>query len=202
MSVFIFESYEFNSNDATAIFRYRFDSGRTFDERVNFAGSAIYNKPVLDNALFLAFVLIGISYYKTFPTTDVQMTPAIDQWQATFFDSVYQDGLSQYAYENKLSRDDLAHFTHDDHSEQQAFAYKGDGVLALQSGGKDSLLMAALFEEAKVMYVPFYIASGRHHPDVLDTLQSNLVSAKRSIDRDSLQLHISFNPLLSFRQFY
>lgn len=65
---------------------------------------------ILDQALFLAFVLIGTSYYKSHPSPEVDLPFPLDSWQANFFNQVYQEGLSQYAFENHLSRKDLAHF--------------------------------------------------------------------------------------------
>lgn len=185
MSAFRFVSYEFLDGEAT--FTYR-DDDRSYTERVRFAvGDTPYDEAVLDRALFLAFLLIGTSYYKVTPTRTVAFEQGgVDAWQADFLNRVYQEGLSQYAYENKLTRDDLAHFVSVG-DPAEAASYVGDGVLSLQSGGKDSLLVAALLDRAGIAYTPWYITSGADHPLVLDRLSAPLATATRTIDRDALR---------------
>lgn len=146
----MFENYEFEPTTATARFRYSFDSGAAFSEELTFGAveGRLYNADVMDRVLFLAFILIGISYYKTAPTRKVALRAgSLDAWQADFFSMVYQEGLSQFAFENSLTRNDLAHFESVG-SSTMAVPYDGDGIVSLQSGGKDSLLVARMLEEA------------------------------------------------------
>lgn len=187
MSKFIFKSYDFNKVDYTANFNYGFDDGRNFTETVKFEGGGEYNEEALDRALFLTFILAGTSYYKTFPTRDVELSQSIDDWQTAFFNSVYQKGLGQFAYENGLSRDDLVHFETSERSRVGAVDYEGHGILALQSGGKDSLLVASLLEEKGTEFTSLYVSSTNHYPAVLRDIGSKLVICNRMIDRDGLK---------------
>ncbi len=188
MSQFIFKSYSYDAPSSTAHFTYEFDDGRTFHEQTTFLAGESYNIDVLDKALFLTFILTGVSYYKTFPTGDVVIDVSLDDWQADFFSRVYQEGLGQFAFENNLTRDDLAHFTgQPDANVSEARRYDGEGVLALQSGGKDSLLTASLLSNRGIQFTPWYVASGGHHPKLLDGFESPLVISQRSIDRDALK---------------
>lgn len=57
---------------------------------------------LLDRALFLSFILIGTSYYKSHPTANIKLDFPLDAFQANFFTTVYTHGLSQFIYENKL----------------------------------------------------------------------------------------------------
>jgi len=185
---FIFESYEFDKKTATATFHYSFDGQRTFHEKVQFAFSGDnYDSVVLTSALELAFWVSGVSYYKTFPTTSVTFkTSSPDPQQARFLTRVYSEGLSQYIFENKLHLDQLVIFTGAERS-GQASHYDGNGTLVLQSGGKDSLLLASLLEEQSIVYQPWYISSSEHYPIVLDSLQYPVECAKRTIDRGALK---------------
>lgn len=184
MSTFIFDRYEFNEEDSSAHFHYAFDDGRTFTEKIVFAKGVILDEQLLDRALFLAFTLIGTSYFKTFPTSTVQFnTGNIDEWQAGFLNSVYQEGLSQFAYENNLQRGDLAQFVATSDDVVSPISYESRGVLLLQSGGKDSLLSSVLIEGD---FTPWYLTSGQSHPNVLDNLGQPLVSATRYIDKENL----------------
>lgn len=186
MGTFIFKQYGYDELTATAWFRYGFDDGTEFEEKVTFAAANQYDPQILDRALFLAFVLAGTSYFKAFPTPDITFhTGAIDEWQAEFLNSVYQEGLSQFAFENGLKRTDLAQFAATG-KVPAAIAYGGGGIIALQSGGKDSLLTASLLSENGTASTPWYVSSSDHHPALLDTLESPLATARRTIDRDGL----------------
>ncbi len=188
MNRFVFTSYEYSEEKATAYFRYAFEDGQTFKEQVAFKPSKAYNPGALDRALFLAFVLIGTSYYKTFPSHEVVMDQPLDAWQVTFFNHVYQEGLGQFAFENDLTRDDLAHFTVSDQGDGGVpTASGGEGRLVLQSGGKDSLLVASLMEEKGHDFTPWYLSSSTNYPQLLDTLAAPLLPAQRTIDRDALK---------------
>ncbi len=187
MNRFIFDKYYFDEQELTAYFNYKFENGDEFVESVVFEAEPEYDNSVLDRALFLAFIIIGTSYYKAFPSVEVVINQPIDEWQKYFFDSVYQEGLSQYAYENNLRRDDLANFVQDKDLNLEILPkYNGMGVLVLQSGGKDSLLVAALLNKKNSIYIPWYLSGGDSHPSILDRLGQKLSIAKRSIDKDSL----------------
>ncbi len=197
---FIFDTYSFDPETRTATFSYRFSDGRAFQEKVTFGAVARkYNTEVLNRVLRLAFLVIGTSYLKTFPTNEVEVPFTIDSWTASFLNKVYQEGLSQFAFENNLTRQQLPQFTASAHdgegsssigegagSIQNAVAYEGDGILTLQSGGKDSLLTAQLLQSAEYDFTPWYLSSSEHHPKILDTFKNPVVGAVRSIDHEAL----------------
>ena len=194
---FIFEHYSFDPKKQEAVFSYSHENGQKFTEVVSFAYGRDVNKftpgerEILDQALFLAFVLIGTSYWKAFPTREVELPIGIDHWQADFFSKVYQEGMSQFAFENQLRRSDLAHFEADIERIGGLTApqhYNGDGILALQSGGKDSLLLAYFLEAAGYdQYVPWYVSSVYgHYPAVLEHLSEPMTTATRTIDSEAL----------------
>ncbi len=191
MTTFIFDSYAFSHESGEAIFRYTFDDGRSFEEKISFPSRNSVSQPqVLDAALRLAFLLVGTSYAKTFPTVTMQLPFSIDQWTADFLNKAYQEGLGQFAYENNLTRHELPHFqATSSEAANLANVYDGSGVLALQSGGKDSLLVAALLKEQGIDFIPWYVTSNpEHHPSVLDSFDQPLAVAVRSIDKQALLL--------------
>lgn len=187
--MFIFKDYSFDPASRVASFRYGDSEGRNYIEQLSFpASTANYNQAVFERALFLSFLLAGVSYYKCFPTTDIIFeTGALDEWQANFLNHVYQEGLSQYAFENNLTRADLAQFT-TVHSPnvQTSTSYDGEGILALQSGGKDSLLLASLLEKNNYAYTAWYVSSSPSYPKVLDSLNSELLVSNRTLDSSAL----------------
>jgi UDP-N-acetyl-alpha-D-muramoyl-L-alanyl-L-glutamate epimerase len=189
MNKFIFKGYEFNATTRTASFRYGFEDGTEFEESVQFSRAGEYDKELLDRALFLSFMLVGTSYYKAFPSREVVLERGgLDEWQVTFFNSVYQEGLSQFAFENKLTRDDLVHFAASMTTGTVApLKVTGKGVLSLQSGGKDSLLTATLLDEKHTPFTSWYIGSSSHYPMVLEMIGQPVVTAERFIDIEALK---------------
>ena len=186
--MFKFQQYHFNPETYLASFSYEGDDGTNFTEKVQFCKSGEpLNAELLDRALFLSFVLIGTSYYKSHPTPTVALNYALDDFQANFFSTVYQEGLSQFAFENKLTRESLAHFqsTRNDNTPTIISTPEYHGLLSLQSGGKDSLLTATLLKSQDPSYL--YISSSSSYPQVLDQLGGKLQVIHRSIDHSALQ---------------
>lgn len=184
MKKFIFESYEFVPETLTASFRYSFDHEMFFTEKVVFGGMEDYDEETLKRALFLSFIITGVSYYKLFPRTEIGWSAGgIDEWQSNFLNKVYQEGLGQYAFENELKRQDLAQFSPTNTSEVFApISYGGEGIMSLQSGGKDSLLTAETLREKGEPFDSFYISSGDSHPAILDGIGDRLLVARRYVD--------------------
>jgi hypothetical protein len=183
MKKFIFESYGFSPETKTATFTYSFDSIDFFTEEITYkVTNESYDKDALERALFLAFTLVGVSYYKLFPGAEIEWkTGQIDAWQSEFLNKVYQEGMGQFAYENELTREDLAHFTQTG-TGLSSVEYAGDGVLSLQSGGKDSLLTAQLLAEKGIDFDSFYISSSNKYPDILNGIGASVALAHRKID--------------------
>ena len=186
MKQFIFKSYSFNKANSLAKFEYGFDDGQNFIETVTFEVGEKYDDQMLDRALFLAFMVIGTSYYKAFPSSTVKLDVQLDALQVDFFNNVYQEGMGQFAFENNLTRDDLAHFTATGPMPTGTTRYDGLGVLALQSGGKDSLLTAELLKKSGKEFTSWYVSSSDNYPKVIDKIGSKFVLSRRNIDHDGL----------------
>lgn len=189
---FEFVGYDFGEETCIATFNYRDGSAYDFSEKIEFNRENLsenIDKNVLDRALKLCFLLIGTSYYKAHPTKQVFLPKdfVLDEFQAEFLNRVYQEGLSQYAFENNLTRDDLAHFEATTKETLTAPNYSGRGIVAMQSGGKDSLLVTELLKEKSLDFTPLYITSSETHPAVLDTLGTPLTTIRRFVDINGLK---------------
>lgn len=199
---FKFLSYYFDRRSFTATFAYQGIDNFIFSEKIRFSQIEgthfnLIEDPsldqILDRALFLAFMLIGVSYFKAHPTPNVRIDLPLDEWQANFFNKVYQEGLSQYAFQNGLTRDYLAHFsaTPDYVAPEAISDYKGTGILSLQSGGKDSILTAEILKEKGLNFTSWYVSSTDEntYPAVLDQIQfpKHPQVAVREIDLEHLR---------------
>lgn len=185
--MFKFLSYNFDPETYHATFTYQDSDGIIFQEKIQFCKTdKPLNSELLDRALFLCFMLIGTSYYKAHPTQSIGINFPMDEFQARFFNTVYQEGLSQFAFENGLTRDDLAHFTANTTIATTPVAVNDfQGILSLQSGGKDSLLTATMLHAQNPTYI--YISNSNHHPNVLDEIGGKLQIVRRKLDREHLR---------------
>lgn len=188
---FFFEHCSFDYETWMAVFEYSFDGERHFAERVIFQPSEKnVQQDVLQRALELAFFVAGTSYYKCFPTNQVeyrnkQFTPK----QAVFLNQVFRDGLSQFMFENHLDPNNSPHFQGigDDYEPTD---YKGNGVLVLQSGGKDSLLLGELLNDHQASYATWYMTTAADtYPKVITCINEHGPRlAHRILDRGALDI--------------
>lgn len=208
---FEFLGYEFDEKTLRATFRYR---GGTKENPLEFVKIATFSdrarntknidKDLLSRALFLSFIINGTSYYKAFPSREVVLPFRIDSAQAEFFNHIYQEGLSQFAYENQLTREGLAHFIATSDTPQSIndkdisiseipttisdIKNTASGIIALQSGGKDSLLTATLLNEANLPWTALYVSTSGSYPKILDEVGAeNVTIINRDIDLKTLK---------------
>lgn len=196
--MFKFIDYSFDQQKNLATFNYEGPTGIHYTETVEFSTpeSANYDQDTLNRALFLAFITLGTSYYKSNPTKTVQLPDPIDETQASFFNQIYQEGLSQFAYENHFTRETLAHFTPSDSVNKPILSDKTPANptrLVLLSGGKDSLLTAEKLSTDNLPFQSVYISnSAADLPDIISAYGEPIV-IKRHLDRENLQKSAGFN---------
>ncbi|MBR2989730.1 hypothetical protein IKF40_02260 [Candidatus Saccharibacteria bacterium] len=196
--MFRFSGYDFDQESFLASFRYQGPDGTPFCEKVQFKKTDydFSKKEILDRALFLAHIIIGTSYYKAHPTPDVSLDAKLDAFQANFFSTIYQEGLSQFAYENNLTRDNLAHFiTNNEVTTSTNLDYhQTGGILCGQSGGKDSLLVAKLLTNSGKPWTAIMVSNTENYPKVIDkTGAKNFELIIRKIDTENLKKSAGLN---------
>ena len=195
--MFRFLGFDFNQDSFMASFRYQGPDDIPFCEKIQFKKTNydFSKREILDRALFLAHIIIGTSYYKAHPTPDVFLNTKLDAFQANFFNTIYQEGSSQFAYENDLTRDNLAHFVaRSEITEPTNLDYHGAGILCGQSGGKDSLLVAKLLTKSGKPWTAIMTSSTENYPKVIDKTGAkdfNLII--RKIDTENLKKSAGLN---------
>ena len=107
MNSFIFDKFSFDKLSLRAEFHYQHTEPELkFKEIIEFdkTGLVNYSDAELEQGLILLFYLLGVSYFKAFPTADIKFNShQPDAWQQSFSASVYTDVLSQFIFENNLS---------------------------------------------------------------------------------------------------
>ena len=203
---FKIDGYDFEEETGIVKFRYSQHGGIFGTKPLKFCEEVYFIKPDQDRlktvkqsfewdlqlhyALALATFVIGTSYYKVRPTETVLTDNLFWYDDTTLFDYAYQEGLSQFAYENSLTRKDLGKVFVDEvamvsRAMPGPRPFDGKGILALQSGGKDSILTATLLNEKKLPWTALYISSNENtYPEVIDQLGAKKIQViKRKIDK-------------------
>lgn len=134
---------------------YAFDDGPELVETLHFPGAPftldVQRRVAVDAALQLLHLIAGVSYYKAAlpPRLDIETalpSPAL----ATLATSVYENGLSEFAYRNGLSMRGRIHFpSADADTTASAVGLRAHALTAI-GGGKDSLVTIEALRHAGV----------------------------------------------------
>ncbi|MBP6880728.1 hypothetical protein KBC31_03835 [Candidatus Saccharibacteria bacterium] len=192
-NIFIFEDYGFDVDTKLAWFAYKHtDPALSFRETISIETEnpvELMKNPIFQKALILAFYVTATSYYKAFPTSNFEFRKAaLDEWQSGFLKTVFTEGMSQFWYENQLDPGEKISFESCELGNTSAIKYEGIGNLVLQSGGKDSLLLATLLKNCQQEFQPWYESTTDTYPEVLDSFNKPLVHAKRTLDITDLKI--------------
>ena len=133
---------------ATGVARlvYAFDDGPELVETVTLPGAPFdmdaARVQAAERALQLLHLIAGVSYYKAAVPAEIRIDGyAIDAATATLLDSVYLNGLGEFAYRNGLDLRGRIRFPHADdaHATAPNLGLREHALVAI-GGGKDSLV--------------------------------------------------------------
>ncbi|MBU2505043.1 MAG: UDP-N-acetylmuramoyl-L-alanine--D-glutamate ligase, partial [Candidatus Omnitrophica bacterium] len=107
-------------------------------------------KELLENLLHSLHIMLGISYYKLYCPPKIKLNRYLDKDQAKFWNIVYQKGLDDFFYHNKIDPKDSPRFPFDRHIKPRSYELKRrDRSLIGIGGGKDSIVAAELLKEQR-----------------------------------------------------
>ncbi len=144
----------------------------------------------LTKALHLA---LGISYYKAFIPPELLHSYNMSDYEASFWNTVYRNGLGEFLYKNNLSADKLAQFTPQNGTEitSASATYEEKALLGI-GGGKDSIVAGELLKELSIDVSGFVLATGEilgQTKDVADIMGINLQPVKRRLDQQIIEIN-------------
>ena len=146
VSCFRFVRATFDAASGEAQLVYAFDDGPELVERLRFPGAPfVLDAPrqhAVERALRLLHLIAGVSYYKAAVPGEIRIDEApIDAATAQFLQSVYENGLGEFAYRNGLSLRGRIVFPQLAGAGSSATRLGlGSGALVAIGGGKDSLV--------------------------------------------------------------
>ncbi len=171
---FVFESFDFDRENLIGKFYYSFDSGaEVFEEIIDFKCNHSLTSSllrsgestddiVLDNFLFQLHLALGISYYKLFPTENLEVKSGyLDDEQIIFWEKFYKNGLGEFFITNDIDPRGLVNFKNsggivdiekltvkNNYIEHSRNFVEGKTLL-LWWGGKDSIVSYSLLKNKK-----------------------------------------------------
>ena len=164
VQAFRFVRCGFDAASGVARLAYAFDDGPELVETVTIPGAPFALEPAraqaVDAAVRLLHLIAGVSYYKAAVPAQIRIdSHDIDAATADFLETVYLNGLGEFAYRNGLNLHGKIRFPHAGSSRSPAAASGegGAGVLGLRrhalvaiGGGKDSLVSIEALRAAGV----------------------------------------------------
>lgn len=180
---FSFDYYSFDPSTKTLIFNYSVDDKINFVEQYQFDLELDQNvdEKALDRACKIAFLVAGVSYYKTFlPPNITYRNIEVDQSLADFLSKTYQKGLGEFFYINNLDPQTKIVFPSNSGDLIQIIS-SGKGALIGIGGGKDSLVTVEKLKDNDIS-----TWSVRHHSQqlqpLLDVMKTRHYPVTRKID--------------------
>ncbi len=157
VKAFRFVRCDFDAQSGVAALAYAFDDGPEMIETVSVPGAPFAlddaRAQAVEAALRLLHLIAGVSYYKAAVPAEIRIDAyAIDAETATFLESVYVNGLGEFAYRNGLSLHGKIVFPHGAESGAAAAPALGlrEHALVAIGGGKDSLVSIEALRSAGV----------------------------------------------------
>lgn len=146
------------------------------------------------NALRALHLALGISYYKTFLPPTILHPYAMDQAEADFWNTVWQHGLGEFLYVNKLKPEVLARFHATGGAPLESTTigtvHSQAAILGI-GGGKDSAVAGELLKELQVPTKGFVMATGEQLGQteaVAQAMGVDLLVVQRQLDAMLLEL--------------
>jgi len=165
INAFRFVRCSFDVQSGQALLAYAFDDGEELVETVQFPGAPFVlseqQKKAADQALKLLHLIAGVSYYKAAVPPEIRIESSdIDAGTAGFLQTVYENGLGEFAYRNGLNLRGKIKFPHSGESQPVAGAanLKQHALVAI-GGGKDSLVSIEALRAAGINQTVSWIGS-------------------------------------------
>jgi len=158
ITCFRFVNCHFSAESGIINLVYAFDNGPCLTETLVLPGAPFYLDPLrtaaLQRALQLLHLIAGVSYYKAALPRKINIENyAIDQPMATLVETIYEKGLGEFSYRNKLNMQGRFRLP----VKAKQSMYIPPPVLALKhhaltaiGGGKDSLVSIQALQKANL----------------------------------------------------
>lgn len=193
---FSYQNFRVGDDEQTVSFDYEIIQG---DHRYQLSESLKFplkltSSDELNACLKALHLALGISYYKIFVSPEISHPYRMDEAEASFWNSVWRNGLGEFLYVNELDPARLAKFkAQAGTSFTVGASVQGADTKALLGigGGKDSIVAGEVLKSLEVGVSGFVMATGEQLGQtkaVADTMGIDLNVVERSLDKQLLEL--------------
>lgn len=190
---FEFTNYILEPEKARIVFAYEITFANhdtlKFSETISFPEVfSIANIPpeLLKNLLTSVHLILGVSYYKLYCPPKIKTKFALSKKQAEFWNAVYQKGLGEFFYRNKLDVKKLIKFNYSKKANPSAkkLIRKNRSLVGI-GGGKDSIVAIELLKKQKENITAMLIETEKKDPiaqNIIDKMQIDKLVISRHLD--------------------
>ena len=192
---FRFIGYEFDEASTTAHLRYAFDDSHHFVETLTFPALPVPLTPsqrlALDHCLRLLHLVAGISYYKAAIPPMITVSTGLDEATARFVETLYRQGLGEFAWRNGLT----LHHAIDFPVDGQANAPEAitlpltDRILVPVGGGKDSIVSIEALKKAGEQVTLFSVGTAKPIADTVKKAALPWLHVRRQLSPELFKLN-------------
>lgn len=139
-------------------------------------------------------IAVGISYYKTFIPPVIEHPYKMSVSEASFWNTVFKNGLGEFLFTNKIPVSRLATFSKQDGLEVLSTtktSFHKQAMLGI-GGGKDSIVAGELLNKIGIVVKGFVLATREivgQTQAVAEVMDIPLHTVKRSIDRSIIEMN-------------
>lgn len=188
-SRFVYSACRYDPASGEAVLCYEVD-GRTLEETIKFPWAPwpvdASRQAAFFHALKLLHLVAGISYYKAGLAREIDPGDhSIDNTLAHFLNDLYQQGLAEFAYVNKLDLSGLIDFEVNDNGPADAVETDlPERALVAMGGGKDSLVCLQLLRDAGIEVQPVCVGGSGLIADTVKAAGLPLIRIGRQLSPD------------------
>ncbi len=156
---FSFSAFHYEPAIGEARFSYTIDD-QVLDEIIHFSNAPwpvdVAHQTAFLQALEVLYLICGVSYYKAGLAEKIEIDAArIDAFMAGFLQTLYTQGLAEFAYTNQLDVSSRIHFETNDSDVSTALDLDlPECALVAMGGGKDSLVCLQILTDAGIEVQP------------------------------------------------
>jgi hypothetical protein len=191
---FTFGKYHIDIENSVVSFKYtvkfKFGLRMTFTDRLYLKGAPAESwekvpEEVMRQTLQSLSLMLGINYWSIFPTNNILIdTFTLTEEQASFWDSLYLNGLSEFFYFEKIDFHNLIKFPFDkDYIAPLAVSFeRPNRSLLLNGAGKDSILSAEILKEKGALFDFFAFQPTPAHQRIENLVGVKTIAVERKRD--------------------
>ena len=155
ITIFEFTSYKFEPENKKILFNYKQEFSNKdpllFTETITLPkiwDTKDISEELIKKLLESLHLAIGISYYKFYCAPKVKINYILSKKEANFWNTIYQAGLGEFYFRNKLDPKKSPKFPCNKNKEDKTYPLaQNNNCLVALSGGKDSIVAAELLKK-------------------------------------------------------